>query len=61
MGGMDLEYEFGDSAGYRRVFGFGHGDALQQPLGHLLVEEGKGTAFPNFDQHRVEPFALLDA
>ncbi|TFK89593.1 hypothetical protein K466DRAFT_584455 [Polyporus arcularius HHB13444] len=57
---MDMKYQQSDNRGYRAVFGFGGDDELNQELGYIVAEEDKCVAFPNINQHRVEPFELAD-
>ena len=58
--GVDMPYEQSDYKGYRAAFGFGNDDPMNQRLGHIVAEEGKCVAFPNFYQHHVDAFELAD-
>ncbi|KAH9940059.1 uncharacterized protein BXZ73DRAFT_43212 [Epithele typhae] len=58
--GSELMYQQGDRKGYTTAFGFACDDPFSQPLGHIVAAEGKCVAYPNFYQHRVEPFELAD-
>ena len=58
--GVDLPYEQSDERGYLVAYGLGRDKALNQPLGHVVAEEGKCVAFPNVYQHHVDPFELAD-
>ena len=42
------------------MYGFGARHGLNQQLGHIVAEEGKCVAFPNFYQHHVDAFELAD-
>ncbi|KAI0716776.1 hypothetical protein C8Q76DRAFT_839679 [Earliella scabrosa] len=55
-----LPYMQDDHRGYVVAYGFGRGHALNQQLGHIVVEEDKCLAFPNIHQHHVDPFELAD-
>ena len=56
----DPAYEQGDGAGCEAVYGLDGNVALNQPLGYIVVRQGKAIAFPNLYQHKVGPFSLID-
>lgn len=53
-------YEQNDDFTMAHCYGFDRDEALLNHLGSIETKPGRCIAFPNFYQHRVEPFQLLD-
>ncbi|KAJ3412266.1 hypothetical protein HDV05_001025 [Chytridiales sp. JEL 0842] len=57
----DFDYPQSDFQALEEVFGFRNEETLNiQNLGWLSAQKGRCVVFPNFLQHRVEPFGLED-
>lgn len=54
-------HEQDDTIGCEAIFGIKHGETLTRMVGDVECKEGRVVVFPNWFQHRVEPFELEDA
>ncbi|KAL0477394.1 hypothetical protein AKO1_005819, partial [Acrasis kona] len=49
-----------DHYGAKTIYGMTHSGPLNQPVGSIITQEDRCIAFPNYLQHKVAPFSLID-
>ena len=57
---MPMKFRVDDEGATSKTWGLRDRDPCNQCIGSVRVRSGLAIAFPNFYQHRVEPFELAD-